>query len=255
VCLPELILTIGMRQKGPQEVVDAALPIPGDWLQPFQDVARGHTMGICFSTYERAGEHGEIVYNTAVLLGQDGALIGTYRKVHLALAEARNGIAAGHAFPVYDFHGINVGMLICMDSTPLESCRILARRGAEIMLMPIAGDFRATGWALRGRGGTNWDAERWALVQRAHAFDSHLYTAVARNSTAGSNVSAPWGEILAYDDGTKGLVWADIDVDDRRRHPTGSTMQAVLWAMRRPAVYDALTDGASPAALQKHGRI
>ena len=42
-------------------------------------------MGICFSVYERAGEQGEVVYNTAVLLGQDGELIGTYRKVHLAL--------------------------------------------------------------------------------------------------------------------------------------------------------------------------
>ena len=66
----------------------------------------------------QAVERGEVVYNTAVLLGPDGELIGTYRKVHLALAEARNGVAAGHAFPVFDFHGVTVGMLICMDSTP-----------------------------------------------------------------------------------------------------------------------------------------
>jgi predicted amidohydrolase len=248
VCLPELIFTIGMPQKGPRDVVDAALPIPGDWLAPFQDVARAYRMGICFSTYERAGKRGEIVYNTAVLLGQDGELLGTYRKVHLALAEARNGVAAGHDFPVYDFHGINVGMLICMDSTPQESTRILARKGAEIMLMPIAGDFRANDWLPRGERRSTWDRDRWRLVQRAHAFDSHLFTAVARNNTAGSNVTAPWGEILAFDDGTQGVVWADVDVDDRRRHPTGSTMQAVLWSMRRPYVYGALSDLELPAA-------
>ncbi len=250
VCLPELILTAGMPNKGPDDVVNAALPIPGDWLEPFQDVARQHHMGICFSTYERAGEHGEVVYNTALLLGQEGDLIGTYRKVHLALAEARNGVAAGHDFPVYDFHGINVGMLICMDSTPLESSRILARRGAEIMLMPIMGDFRANQWKPRRESGYKWDAERWKLVQRAHAFDSHLYTAVARNQTAGSSVTAPWGEILAFDDGTQGLVYADVDLDDRRRHPTGSTMQAVIWSMRRPQVYDALTDTETPVGQQ-----
>jgi predicted amidohydrolase len=250
VCLPELILTMGMPHKGPQDVVDAALPVPGAWLEPFRDVARRHRLGICFSAYERAGERGEIVYNTAVLLGQDGELIGTYRKVHLALAEARNGVAAGHELPVHDFHGVGVGMLICMDSAPLEGSRILARKGAEVMLMPIAGDFRASAWLPRDERGHSWDAERWKLVQRAHAFDNHLYTAVARNHSAGSSVTAPWGEFLAYDDGTRGLVWADVDLNDRRRHPAGSTMQAVLWSMRRPGVYDSLSDTALPAGVQ-----
>jgi predicted amidohydrolase len=255
VVLPELILTYGMPGKDPCKAHAAAFPAQGEWLEPFQEVARRHKMGICFSAYERAGEHGEILYNTAFLLGQDGALIGTYRKVHLALGEARNGVAAGHDFPVYDFHGINVGMLICMDSTPLESTRILARKGAELMLMPIMGDFRANDWKPRGQRGYDWSEERWRLVQRAHAFDNHLYTAIARNTTAGSSVTAPWGDILAWDDGSQGLVWADIDVDDRRRHPTGSTMQSVLWSMRRPAVYSALTDAESAVAPQKHARI
>ena len=246
VCLPELILTFGLPDKGPDDVIAAANPIPGPWLEPFQDIARRHKMGICFSAYEKAGEHGEIAYNTAVLIGQDGELIGKYRKVHLALNEARNGVAAGHELPVFDFHGIGVGMLICMDSTPQESTRILARQGAEVMLMPIMGDFRANDWKPRGERGYQWDVARWKLVQQAHAFDNHLYTAIARNNTAGSSVTAPWGEILAFDDGSQGLVWADVNVDDRRRHPTGSTMQSVLWSMRRPAVYGALTDAGEP---------
>ena len=255
VVLPELILTYGMPDKDPRKAHEASFPVQGEWLEPFQEVARRHRMGICFSAYERAGEHGEILYNTAFLLGQDGELIGTYRKVHLALGEARNGVAAGHEFPVYDFQGINVGMLICMDSTPLESSRILARKGAELMLMPIMGDFRANDWKQRGERGYDWNEERWRLVQRTHAFDNHLYTAVARNTTAGSSVTAPWGEILAWDDGSQGLIWADVDVDDRRRHPTGSTMQSVLWSMRRPAVYEALTNAESAVAPQKHERV
>jgi len=255
VVLPELILTYGMPSKGPKQAHAASFPVRGEWLDPFQDVARRHRMGISFSAYERAGAHGEILYNTAFLLGQDGDLIGTYRKVHLALNEARNGVAAGHEFPVYDFHGIGVGMLICMDSTPLESSRILARKGAELLLMPIMGDFRAGDWKPRGDRGYDWSEERWRLVQRAHAFDNHLYTAIARNSTTGSSVTAPWGDILAWDDGSQGLISADIDLDDRRRHPTGSTMQSVLWSMRRPAVYDALADAETVVAPQKHALI
>jgi predicted amidohydrolase len=253
VCLPELILTLGRTEKTPEDVHHAALPVPGAWLEPFQDAARRYRMGICFSTYERAGEHGEVVYNTAVLLGQGGDLIGKYRKVHLALAEARNGITAGHEFPVFDFHGIGVGMLICMDSSPAESTRILARRGAEIMLMPIAGDFRANDWKQRGERGYQFDEDRWRLIQRVHAIDNHLFTAVARNNTQGSNVTAPWGEILAYDGGREGVIWADVNVDDRRRHPTGSTMQSVLWSMRRPYTYGALADATLPAQGDSDG--
>ncbi|MBI3972605.1 MAG: carbon-nitrogen hydrolase family protein [Chloroflexi bacterium] len=255
VCLPELILTLGMREKGPHDAHAAALPLPGPWLEPFQDVARRYRMGICFSVYERAGKDGEVVYNTAILLGKDGELIGRYRKVHLALAEARRGITAGHEFPVFDFDGVAIGMLICMDSSPAETARILARKGAEIMLMPIAGDFRANEWMPRGQRRVRFHAERWKLIQEAHAFDNHLYTVVARNHTEGSAIAAPWGEILAYDDGSNGLIWADVDVDDRRRHPTGSTMQAVIWSMRRPYTYAPLADATMPAGLQsrRHG--
>lgn len=240
VCLPELILASGM-ERSPEAVHAAALPLPGAWLAPFQDVARRYRMGICFSVYERAGAQGEVVYNTAVLLGRDGGLIGKYRKVHLALAEARNGVAAGHEFPVFDFDAVQVGMAICMDSTPLETARILAQQGAEVLLMPIMGDFRATPWVA---GDARFHRPRWESIQRAHALDNHLYVVVARNGTQGSAVTAPWGEILACDDGTQGLIWADADVDDVRAHPRGSTIRSVLRSMRRPAVYTSLLEGA-----------
>ena len=254
VCLPELILSYGIART-PQAVHAAALPIPGAWMAPFQDVARRYRMGICFSVHERAGRHGETIYNTAVLFGRDGELIGTYRKVHLALAEARNGVAAGHEFPVFDFDGVTVGLAICMDSTPLETARLLARCGAEVLLMPIMGDFRATPW----KGGNGrFHQERWEAIQRAHALDNHLFVVAARNTTRGSAVTAPWGEILAWDDGDRGLVWADVDVDDVRSHPRGSTIHSVIWSMRRPTVYSDLADpvpyASAPAAAHRAAR-
>jgi predicted amidohydrolase len=236
VCLPELILASNMP-RSPRASHAIALPVPGEWMVPFQDIARRYRMGICFSVHERAGRHGETVYNTAILIGRDGTLIGKYRKVHLALAEARNGIAGGHEFPVFDFDGITIGLAVCMDSTPLETARILAQQGAEILLMPIMGDFRATPWEA---GNSRFHRERWEAIQRAHALDNHLYVVASRNTTQGSAVTAPWGEILAYDDGTQGLIWADVDVDDVRSHPRGSTIRSVIRSMRRPAVYATL---------------
>ena len=213
--------------------------MPGPWLEPFREVARAYRMGICFSVLERAGAHDELVYNTALLLDREGELIGTYRKVHLALVEARQGVAGGHEFPVYQFDGVTVGMGICMDSSAAETCRILAQRGAEIMLMPIMGDFRATRWV---HGASEFDTERWRLVQRAHAFDNHLYVVACRNANFGSAITAPWGEIIAYNDGDRDLIWADVELDRLRSHPLGASIQALLSSMRRPYVYGSLAD-------------
>jgi predicted amidohydrolase len=222
-----------------------AVPLPGPWLEPFQDAARAHRMGLCFSVYERDGAASEVGYNTGVLLGPDGRLIGTYRKVHLALIEVRRGVTAGDDFPVFDVDGVRVGMAICMDSAAQETYRILAQRGAEVVLMPIMGDFRATPWK---QGAQSLDVPRWKLIQEAHAFDNHLYVAAACNVNQGSAVTAPWGQILAYNDGDRDLIWADLNVDERRQHPLGASIQAVLWAMRRPAVYGSLADSAAPVA-------
>jgi predicted amidohydrolase len=158
--------------------------------------------------------------------------------------EVRRGVTAGDDFPVFDFDGVGVGLAICMDSAAAETYRLLAQRGAEVVLMPIMGDFRATPWR---KGAQTLDVERWKLIQRAHAFDNHLYVVVARNVNVGSAITAPWGEILAYNEGDRDLIWADVDVDERREHPLGTSIQAVLWAMRRPAVYGSLADCLTPA--------
>lgn len=247
VCLPETVLTWGTPKMSPEDLLAMAVPLspePGPWLDQFRDVARAYRMGICFSVYERAGDRGEVVYNTALLLGREGELIGTYRKVHLAIAEARRGVAAGHTFPVHTFDGVRVGMAICMDSAASEAPRILAQGGAEVLLMPIMNDFRATPWGHH-RGA--FHAERWRLIQRAHAFDNHLYVVAAKNVTTGSAIIAPWGDVLAWNDGDRDVIWAGVNVDDRPKHNLGSSVQAVLASMRRPATYSALTSTAAPA--------
>jgi predicted amidohydrolase len=240
VCLPETILTWGADWV--PELARAAampvLPVPGPWLEPFRAVAREYRMGICFSVLECAGSADELVYNTALLLGRDGELIGAYRKVHLAIAEIWRGVTAGTEFPVYEFDGVRVGMMVCMDTTAPEALRALAVQGAEVVLMPIMNDFRATPWT-RDRRGT-FDTENWKLVQRSHAFTNHIYLVSAKNVTMGSCVTAPWGEILAYNDGDRDVIWADVDVDDARPHPVGSSKAAVLQWMRRPALYGTL---------------
>ncbi len=95
-----------------------------------------HNLHIVLSLYER-DEH--LVYNTAVLLGPDGKLIGKYRKVCLPHGEVENGVAPGSDYPVFDTKFGKVGMMVCYDGFFPEVARELTNRGAEVIAWPVWG--------------------------------------------------------------------------------------------------------------------
>ncbi len=88
------------------------------------------------SLYER-DKH--LVYNTAVLLGPDGRLIGKYRKMCLPHGEVEKGVAPGSDYPVFDTKLGKVGMMVCYDGFFPEVARELANRGAEVIAWPVWG--------------------------------------------------------------------------------------------------------------------
>jgi predicted amidohydrolase len=80
-----------------------------------------------------------LIYNTAILIGPTGKLVGCYRKVCPARDEYRGGIATGSEFPVFDTPLGRIGMMICFDVHMPEVARGLAANGAEIIALPIMG--------------------------------------------------------------------------------------------------------------------
>ncbi len=92
-------------------------------------------------------------YNTAILVGRNGELVGRYRKNHLTWGETRKGLLPGQDFPVFELDFGKVGIQICWDNWFPESARALRLNGAEVILMPIAGDgmtnHRDHTWAAR----------------------------------------------------------------------------------------------------------
>ena len=234
VCLPEVILSFNLPEKDPHK---CAVEVPGPHIEPFQEVAKKYSMGICFSVHEK---NNELVHNTAILIGREGQLIGKYRKVHLASNEPRTGTTPGHEFPVFDFHGIAVGMNICMDSSAMESARTLARQGAEVLLLPIMGDHRASRWNM---GSPQFDFEKWLLIQRMRAMDNHIYLVATRNNSVGSGIFSPCGEVLAVNGGDRPILWADVNMDDLKQTWNGSTFKAVCWHERREPAYDPIAGG------------
>jgi N-carbamoylputrescine amidase len=105
----------------------------GPSCQRFIELARQYRVVLSVGLSEK--ERG-IVFNTQVLVGPDG-YIGKQRKLHLSRDEVLH-YKGGREIPVYDIGKCRVGMVICYDNQFPEPARILALRGADVILMPHA---------------------------------------------------------------------------------------------------------------------
>lgn len=132
VVLPETITATGNGLS----YLDAAEPIPGPASDYFAGQARKHGFFLVAGLVERDGH---LIYNTAVLLGPDGALIGKYRKVTLPRTEIEAGVMPGNEYPVFQTKIGRIGMMICYDGFFPEPARQISINGAEIIAFPVAG--------------------------------------------------------------------------------------------------------------------
>ena len=78
----------------------------------------------------------DIVYNTHVLLGPQG-FIGKQRKIHMSRDEALF-YKGGREIFVFNIGKCKVGTVICYDNQFPEVPRIVALKGADVILMPHA---------------------------------------------------------------------------------------------------------------------
>lgn len=132
VVLPETITCTGNGLS----YADAAEPIPGPSTDYFGKLAKKHNVYLVAGLVERDAP---LVYNTGVLIGPDGNLIGKYRKVALPRTEIEAGVAPGDEYPVFDTPLGKIGIMICYDGFFPEVARQLSLRGAEIIAFPVAG--------------------------------------------------------------------------------------------------------------------
>jgi len=153
IVFPELALTTFFPRywfEDPAEVdrrfFEPAMPNPV--VQPLFDLAREHGVGFYLGYAERIEEEGRTRrFNTAILVGPDGRVVGKYRKVHLpGHADHKPQAAFQHlekkyfevgnrGFRVWRFLDTITGMLICNDRRWPEAFRVLALQGAEIVAL------------------------------------------------------------------------------------------------------------------------
>jgi predicted amidohydrolase len=177
---------------------ETAEPIPGPTTTYFGDLARRHNLYIVLSLYERAAE---VVYNTAVLLGTDGKVAGTYRKICLPHSEVEAGVTPGNSYPVFETRFGKVGMMVCYDGFFPEVARELTNRGAEVIAWPV--------WGCN------------PLLGQARACENHVYVV----SSTYTDPKTDWMISAVFDHSGKPLEkaskWGEVvvaEVDLNARH-------------------------------------
>jgi predicted amidohydrolase len=117
---------------------ELAEPVPdGPSVRRLVQMAQRHGLVLCAGLSEKERD---IVFNTAVLVGPQG-FVGKQRKLHLSRDEAFY-YKGGRELPVFDLGSYKSGIVICYDNQFPEVARVLAVKGAEVLLMPHAGRFK-----------------------------------------------------------------------------------------------------------------
>lgn len=217
--------------------------LPGPTTERISEVARQYAMHVVFGTYEREGER---LYNTAVLMGRKGEILGRYRKVHI-LAVEKWSLSAGERFPVYETDLGTVGMLICYDIMFPETARCLVLNGAEILFNPTMG-FSGPG-QCEGNG---------LMRVRMRALDNFVPLVLSKCGS-GTMIVESDGNILAQGrPGKEEVIVATVDLEgtpvDHSQWEvlTGTAdVKARFLQERRPDVYGDLIAG-HPRVLDRY---
>jgi predicted amidohydrolase len=214
VLLPENCLFCGTNA----EMREAALTLDSPEIETLRDRARRWATPVILGGFKHRTASGAI-YNTALVIGPDGEVVGGYDKIHLFNAsvggvtyQASSVETAGDAPVMLALGKAKIGLTICFDLRFPELYRSLALAGAILLVVPSAFT-RTTGEA------------HWEILLRARAIENAAY--VIASATIGGSADTPadatntyghalavdpWGRVLA-DLGQDTIAWRTIALD------------------------------------------
>lgn len=233
VALPEYL-----QYRGPDDGYRAsAQSVPGPITDAFAAVARRHEAWILVGSLAESSGDPARPWNTSVLLGPDGAVAASYRKIHLFDIAVDAGptdresarVTPGDRRVVVRVDGIGLGLTICYDLRFPELYRALAADGAGVLAVPASFTERT------GR-------DHWEVLLRARAIENAAYVIApaqigtppgAPASFGRSLVVDPWGIVVAQAPDRIGIVRADLDTE----RVAAVRRQIPALAHRRPDAY------------------
>lgn len=229
VTFPETVTTgyeTGFQAEDLWDLVDEA---PGRTTRDVQLAAKSLGVHVVWGSYRRGPERG-VVYNSAILIGPDGEIIGIYDKTHPAPWERRDAggwAAVGTRADVFETGLGSIGMIICYDGDFPELSRLLAVKGAEVIVRSSA---------------LQRSYDIWYITNCARAYDNHVYV-VATNLVGPdargnygfghSMIVNPIAWRLAQARGTQEIIAARLNPDPLRH---------ITWGSKSLQTFDHLED-------------
>lgn len=151
---------------------DLAVQIPSDATDFYAAIAKELNVVIVTSLFERRAPG--LYHNTAVVFERDGSIAGIYRKMHIpddpAYYEKFYFTPGDLGFEPIQTSVGKIGVLICWDQWYPEAARLMALRGAEILVYPTAIGWESTD-SIEEK---TRQRDAWVTVQRGHAVANGL---------------------------------------------------------------------------------
>lgn len=192
----------------------------------YADLAKQFQVVLVSSLFERRSAG--LYHNTAVVFEKDGSIAGKYRKMHIPddpnFYEKFYFTPGDLGFEPIDTSVGRLGVLVCWDQWYPEAARIMALKGAEMLIYPTAiGWFESDSTEEKNR-----QREAWIAIQRGHAIANGIpVVAVNRVGFEADKIGGGilfWGSSFAF--GAQGEILAQassdkeevlyIDIDKRR---------------------------------------
>jgi predicted amidohydrolase len=188
---------VGNENKNPEVTLERyraiAEPIDGAVMTRIRTLARELDVHLSVGFAERRGDE---MFNSTAVIDPKGEIALLYSKSHTAHDEPFN--TKGVEFPVAATALGRIGSLICYDRRLPETARVLAVKGAQLLLVPAWGSYSEMNDAL----------------MRTRAFENGVWVAFVHPKRA--LIIDPRGNVVAKNMGEQDqLVYGEIVLDER----------------------------------------
>jgi predicted amidohydrolase len=222
---PELFLTgynLGADAPSVAEAID------GPSSRAAAAIARHHRIALIYG-YPEAG--GDGIFNSAILIGPDGAILANYRKAHLFGDLERRCFVPGADLVTARLGALTIGLAICYDIEFPEFIRALVLKGADLIAVPTC--LTPPYWEIP------------TTIVRARAYENQVFVAYANHVGSErdldyiglSGIAGPDGrDIARAGERNETLLFAEVDP----AHYAESRSHNTYLRDRRPELYRAL---------------
>jgi deaminated glutathione amidase len=213
VVLPENFAYFG-TEAGKVQVAES-LTETGPILGTLRELAARHAVHLIAAGMPERSSEPARPYNTSVVVGPSGEVVGSYRKLHLFDVELADGTAyresagtsAGEGAVVVEIGGAKVGLVICYDLRFSRLFEALANAGADVL---------ALGAAFTDQTGR----DHWHVLLRARAIEWQSWVIAAaqhgrhpggRRTYGHALIADPWGVVVSECSNREGFALTSID--------------------------------------------